>query len=66
MTEDERGDARRKHINVRYHYIRSMIESKEISAEWVGTDQQLADIYTKPLQRPKFLELRSRNMGAEP
>ena len=66
MTEDERGDARRKHINVRYHYIRSMIEDKEISAQWVGTDQQLADIYTKPLPRPKFIELRSRNMGAEP
>jgi len=66
MTEDERGDARRKHINVRYHYIRSVIESNEISAEWVGTDQQLADIFTKPLQRPKFIELRSRTMGAEP
>jgi hypothetical protein len=66
MTDDERGDARRKHINVRYHYIRSVIGTKEIHPQWVSTDQQLADIFTKPLQRPKFIELRSRNMGAEP
>jgi hypothetical protein len=43
-----------------------MIETKEICAKWIATDQQLADIYTKPLQRPKFIELRDRNMGAEP
>lgn len=51
---------RSKHIDTRYHYIRDCIEKEVVDVEHVGTDNQLADILTKPLARLKFVELRTR------
>ena len=51
---------RSKHIDTRYHYIRDCIEQGMVSVDHVGTDDQLADILTKPLGRIKFVELRTK------
>ena len=51
---------RSKHIEVRYHFIRECIEAGKISVDYVSTDEQLADILTKPLGRTRFLELRAK------
>jgi hypothetical protein len=45
---------RSKHIEVRYHYIRGCIEDATVTVEFVGTDDQLADIFTKALGRVRF------------
>ena len=47
-------------IDVRYHFIRKADEGKKISVEFVRSADQLADIFTKPLSRVKFEEMRSR------
>jgi hypothetical protein len=49
-----------KHINTKYHFIRECVELGEISLEFVGTQDQLADLLTKPLARVKFQELCGR------
>lgn len=49
---------RTKHIQVRFHFIREQQESKEIDVKYVSTDEQLADSFTKPLAKPRFLLLR--------
>jgi hypothetical protein len=49
-----------KHIDTRYHYIRHCIAKGVVDVSHLGTDDQLADILTKPLGRVKFVELRSR------
>jgi hypothetical protein len=54
---------RSKHIDSRYHYIRDCIEKGVVDVDHVGTDDQLADILTKPLGRVRFVELRSK-LGA--
>jgi hypothetical protein len=51
---------RSKHIEVRFHFIRECIEAGKINVDYVSTDEQLADILTKPLGRTRFLELRSK------
>ncbi|CCO30980.1 Retrovirus-related Pol polyprotein from transposon TNT 1-94 Includes: RecName: Full=Protease [Rhizoctonia solani AG-1 IB] len=43
-----------KHIRVKYHFIREMIELKEIELKFIPTDEQIADMLTKPLGRVKF------------
>jgi hypothetical protein len=49
---------RSKHIDVRYHFIRECIGNGKMDIEHVRTEEQLADILTKPLARDRFCELR--------
>ena len=51
---------RRKHNDVRYHFIRECLDDGRISANFVGTKDQLANNQTKALGRVKFLELHAR------
>ncbi|KAK3122095.1 hypothetical protein QOZ80_8BG0665070 [Eleusine coracana subsp. coracana] len=51
---------RSRHIRVRYHFIRGCLEEGSIKASYINTNDQLADLLTKPLGRIKFLELCSR------
>nr|GEX20055.1 retrovirus-related Pol polyprotein from transposon TNT 1-94 [Tanacetum cinerariifolium] len=43
-----------KHINVRYHFIREIVESKEIEVAKIGTEDNVADAFTKVVLGPKF------------
>ncbi|GJZ06611.1 retrovirus-related pol polyprotein from transposon TNT 1-94 [Tanacetum coccineum] len=44
----------RKHINVRYHFIKEQVENGIVELYFVRTEYQLADIFTKPLPRERF------------
>lgn len=50
--------SRTKHIDIRHHFIRELVEEKTIEFEYISTDNQLADIMTKPLDSIRFLALR--------
>ena len=51
-----------KHIDTRYHFIRELVNNKEICLEFCRYEDQLADIFTKPLERDTFQYLRI-NLG---
>ena len=46
-----------KHISIRYHFIREHVMEGIIELYFVPTDQQLADIFTKPLPEAIFTKL---------
>jgi hypothetical protein len=48
--------ARTKHIDVHHHFIRDHQQKGDICIESVGTKDQLADIFTKPLDEKRFLQ----------
>ena len=50
--------SRIKHIDIRHHFIRELVEDKIISLEHVATERQLADIFTKVLDANQFEKLR--------
>jgi hypothetical protein len=50
---------RTKHIEIHHHFIRDHVNRREIDLSFVGTAYQLADIFTKPLDEAKFVELRN-------
>ena len=50
--------SRTKHINIRHHYIRSLVEDKVSELKNVPTEHQLADIFTKGLDASRFETLR--------
>ena len=54
---------RTKHIAVQHHHFRQCIEDKTISAQHIKTQDQLADIFTKPSPRATFVTLRQRLLG---
>ncbi|GJX58337.1 hypothetical protein Tco_0289727 [Tanacetum coccineum] len=43
-----------KHINLRYHFIREIMESKEIEVAKIGMKDNAADALTRVVQGPKF------------
>jgi hypothetical protein len=43
-----------KHIPIKYHFLQEKIVEKNIRVEYVGTKEQVADIFTKPLPRESF------------
>ncbi|XP_066396120.1 uncharacterized mitochondrial protein AtMg00810-like [Miscanthus floridulus] len=49
-----------KHIDARYHFIWECVEDGRVKIEFIGTEEQLADIATKALTWEHFCELRSR------
>ncbi|KAK2988423.1 hypothetical protein RJ640_023970 [Escallonia rubra] len=51
---------RSKHIDTRYHFIRESIAKKQVQVKFVKSEDQVADIFTKPLNREVFEKLRSR------
>lgn len=50
---------RTKHIEVKYHYIREVYESKFFELLYVPTTEQLADIFTKPLKKQRFSDIKN-------
>ena len=53
-----------KHIEIRYHYIRDMVQKDAVALQYVPTDDQTTDVLTKPLLRTKFEHFR-RRLGVE-
>lgn len=46
-----------KHIEVRFHFLRDHVEKGDIDLSYVSTHEQLADIFTKPLDQSCFTRL---------
>ena len=38
-----------KHIAIKYHFLRELVQDKEVRLEYVNTKEQIVDIFTKPL-----------------
>ena len=60
LSENPVFHDRSKHIDIRYHYIRDMVQRGAIRLHHIGTDEQVADILTKPLGKVKFLTFREQ------
>nr|GFC41609.1 retrovirus-related Pol polyprotein from transposon TNT 1-94 [Tanacetum cinerariifolium] len=45
---------RTKHIDVKYHFIKDHVEKGTIELYFVGTEYQLADLFTKSLPEARF------------
>jgi hypothetical protein len=47
-----------KHIPIKFHFLWEQVTEKNIKLEYIGTKEQIADIFTKPLPRETFEYLR--------
>ena len=56
-------NSKTKHIPIKYQYLREQVAEKNIRVEYVGTKEQVAYIFTKPLPREAF-EYLCQRLGA--
>ncbi|XP_071694431.1 uncharacterized protein [Rutidosis leptorrhynchoides] len=59
MAKNHVFHGRTKHIDIKYHFLREVTAKKEIELKYCKTEEQIADIFTKALPRPKFEFLRN-------
>jgi hypothetical protein len=51
--------SRTKHIDIRHHFLRDHQQKGDINIYYISTENQLADIFTKPLDEKTFCRLHS-------
>lgn len=49
--------ARSKHIDIRHHFVRDMIQRKSIIIQYISTEEMVADILTKALPNQRIQQL---------
>jgi hypothetical protein len=59
MADNPVEHSRTKHIDIRYHFLRDHQQKGDIEIAYVNTQNQLADIFTKPLDEKTFTKLRN-------
>jgi hypothetical protein len=57
ITDNPVEHSRTKHIDIRYHFLRDHQQKGDIKIAYVDTQNQLADIFTKPLDEKTFSKL---------
>eukprot|EP00253_Pinus_taeda_P014750 PITA_14750 len=51
---------RSKHIEIKYHFIRDYVQNGAVKLEYISTNEQVADIFTKALPQGKHVYFRNK------
>jgi hypothetical protein len=62
LTKNPESHARTRHIDIRYHYIRELVEDGTIETIWIPGTENPADMFTKPLAAPP-IEMICKKLG---
>ena len=54
LANNSTDHGRSKHIDIKYHFIRELIKKKTLQLEYIDSENQTADIFTKGLNREKL------------
>jgi hypothetical protein len=59
MVDNPVEHSRTKHIDIQHHFLRDHQQKGDIEVFYVSTENELADIFTKPLDESTFCRLHS-------
>ena len=57
LAKDNKYHSRTKHIDLCYHFICEAVEDGKICVKYIPTVDNVSDIFTKPLLKPRFQKL---------
>ena len=60
LARRDQDNARTKHIDITYHWIRQKLASRTLALERVSSADEIADILTKPVSKHVFIALRDK------
>ena len=63
LTGEHAPKKRARHYGMEWDAVCEAVQNKEIQLMWTDTNEQWADILTKPLSRAKFEQFRNALMG---
>ena len=63
VAKEPKYRPRTKHIAIKYHHFREHVKKKNIRIQKIDTKEQIADKFTKPLEKYQFEYLRNKLMG---
>ncbi|KAH6556110.1 hypothetical protein KP509_1Z204600 [Ceratopteris richardii] len=62
LASNPKHSEKTKHVDLKYHYIRELVEQKKLQLTYVSTHLMWADLLTKPLAADKFTQC-SKHLG---
>ena len=62
LSKNTTQHARTKHIDIRHHFLRDNINKEVITLDYINSENEIADILTKPLNESILTKLR-RELG---
>ncbi|CUA69513.1 Retrovirus-related Pol polyprotein from transposon TNT 1-94 [Rhizoctonia solani] len=65
LSTESQFHGRSKHIDIRHHFMRDVIEKHMVSTLYVPSSENLADVFTKALPAPQFNYLMNAMMGEQ-
>lgn len=58
IVPDHKFSNRTKHIDTRFHHIKDLVEKSEVELKFFPTNENIADMFTKPLEAIKLDKFR--------
>ena len=55
LAKDNKFHSQTKHINLHYHFVREAVEDNKTRFDYIPMDENVMDIFTKALLRPRFM-----------
>ena len=56
---------RSKHIDVHYHFVWDKVDEDKVTISYIPSEENIADIFTKSLPKPKFISFCSQLLCTE-
>ncbi|KAG5873284.1 hypothetical protein JTB14_002951 [Gonioctena quinquepunctata] len=63
LIKNFENSKRSKHIDIKYHFIKDLCLRKEIILQYIPTNENVSDMFTKPLNKEKFSKCRLGILG---
>ena len=58
LSKNPMFHSKSKHIKIKFHFIRELIKDKEVEVLYCKSQDQLADLFTKPLKKELLIKMR--------
>ena len=63
LSKNSSSNDRSKHIDIKHHFVREKYSEGIINFHHVPTDENVADLFTKPATKPKLIKFQQLLFG---